>query len=160
MEREKIDRCLEAARLAPSASNGQPWRFVVALAPETRRAVAEATFGGVVAFNRFALQAPAMVVALLDRGRPVSLIGRLFKGLDYGLIDLGLAAGQFCLQAAEEGLGTCMLGWFSAARLRRALGIPRAKKIGLVIAMGYPAGEEIPPKKRKELAEIASYEHY
>ena len=75
-------------------------------------------------------------------------------------MDVGIAAEHFCLQAAEEGLGTCMLGWFNEAKVKKTLSIPRQKRIELIISVGYSADETTPDKKRKTLEEIRSYNTY
>ncbi len=161
VEREKLDRCLEAARLAPSASNAQPWRFVVVDEPALRERVARETFGPVVSFNRFSLQAPVLVVCVAEELKLRSRIGGLIKGRRYSSIDMGIAAGYFCLQAVEEGLGTCMLGWFHEKGVRRALGIPAGKRVGLIITVGYPARDAVtPPRNRRPLDDVRVYNRY
>ena len=157
--REKIERCLEAARLAPSACNSQPCRFIVVDEPALRQAVARAALGPAGSFNRFAAAAPLLVAVTVERNIHTQ-IGGLLKGMRYNLIDLGIAAEHFCLQAVEEGLGTCMIGWFGGRRVKRLLGVPRGRKVGLLIAVGYPADGEIKPKKRKPLEEIRSYNRF
>jgi nitroreductase len=150
VERDKIERCLEAARLAPSASNAQPWRFVVADDPVL---VGEL---GKAGYNRFTRSVPAFVavVCAVDR------LGGWLAGRDYRLISLGIAAEHFCLQAAEEGLGTCMLGFFNARRAGRLLRVPPGRRIQILIALGYPAETEIREKKRKALQRVRSYNRY
>lgn len=158
--REKIERCLEAARLAPSACNAQPWQFIVVDEPELRERVAKATFGKLAPFNRFSLQAPVLVVVVLEKSNFMAQVGGLLRKKQYNLIDLGIAAEHFCLQAAEEGLGTCILGWFSEKTVRKILAIPYEKRAGLIITLGYPEKREIPGKKRKPLSEFRFYNKY
>jgi len=161
VEREKIERCLEAARIAPSASNGQPWKFVVVTDPEVRERVAQATFGNLVSFNRYALVAPVLVVVVMERTRLMTRVGGAVKRRRFELLDIGIASIQLCLQAAEEGLGTCMLGWFGESAIRRHLGIPRSRRIGLVITLGYPAAGWDPPRRgRKDLAAMSTWNRY
>ncbi len=160
VEREKVERCLEAARLAPSASNSQPWWFVVVDDPAQRRAVAQATFDRLASFNRFSLQAPVLVAMVTEQPKLITQIGGAIKNRPYALIDIGIAAAHFCLQAAELGLGTCMMGWFDEKKVKGLLGIPAGKRVDLVIAVGYPAEEAAGPKRRKSLAEISSYNGY
>lgn len=161
VERERLDRCLEAARLAPSASNVQPWRFVVVDEPALRERVARETFGPVVSFNRFSLQAPVLVVCVAEELKLRARIGGLIKGRRYSSIDMGIAAAHFCLQAVEEGLGTCILGWFSEKGVRRLLGIPAHKRVGLIITVGYPALDAPTPKRvRKPMDEVRAYNGY
>ncbi|MDD3807754.1 MAG: nitroreductase family protein [Candidatus Marinimicrobia bacterium] len=153
---EALKICLEAARLAPSASNAQPWEFLVIQHPEIRQAVAESTFSPLISFNKFALQAPVIVVVLMTKGHLVAQVGAGLQGTPFNLIDIGIAAEHFCLQAAELGLGTCMLGWFQEKKIRKILNIPKTKKIALLLTVGYP--DDSPrPKRRKSLEEIARF---
>jgi nitroreductase len=161
VERDKLDRCLEAARLAPSASNAQPWRFIVVDEPVLRERVARATFGALVSFNHFSLLAPVLVVCVAEERSLKARIGGFLKGRRYSGMDMGIAAEHFCLQATEEGLGTCMLGWFDEHGLRRVLKIPSGKRIGLVITVGYAEADSEPrARTRKSLDEIRGYNRY
>lgn len=155
--REAIDRCLEAARLAPSACNSQPWTFIVADRDPLRGQVAEAAFSGVYSMNAFARQAPVLIVAVTERSRYVARLGGQFRGVQYSLVDLGIACEHLCLQAAEEGLGTCWLGWFNEKAVKKVLGLPPATKLDIMISMGYPADPDAREKKRKSLDEIRRY---
>jgi nitroreductase len=156
VEREKIERCLEAARLAPSATNSQPWEFIVVEDPEMRKKVAEATFSPVVRFNRFALKAPVLVVLASWRPALSLAIGGILKDRQFNLVDVGITAEHFCLQAAEEDLGTCILGWFQTKKIARLLDIRAPKKPALVLTLGYPA-RETREKKRKDPDKIRRY---
>ncbi|MFQ5907066.1 MAG: nitroreductase family protein [bacterium] len=160
VERRKIERCLQAARLAPSTCNSQPWRFIVVDDPQLKDAIARETFGKVLSFNRFCLEAPALIIVITQKGNITSRIGGVIKNKRYNLIDVGIAAEHFCLQAAEEELGTCMLGWFNEEAVKKVLNIPEQKRIDLIIALGYPESAEIRPKKRKEMALIRNYNRY
>jgi nitroreductase len=154
IQRDKIERCLEAARLAPSASNAQPWRFVVADEPQLVRELGRATY------KRFTRSVPAFVAVVREPGKAESRLGGWLAGRDYRLIDLGMAAEHFCLQAAEEGLGTCLLGLFNQRRVGRLLGVPAGRRVQILITLGYPADEEIRQKKRKPLSQMRSYNRY
>lgn len=160
VEREKIEQCLEAARLAPSASNSQPWTFVVVDDPAIKDRVAAETFGRLISFNHFSVQAPVLVAVVAESPGPVTRIGQFLKKRPFYLIDLGIAAEHFCLQAAELGLGTCMLGWFGARGVSRLLHIPSGKRTELVITLGYPADDQTPEKRRKPIDQIMSYNRY
>ncbi len=160
VEREKIERCLEAARLAPSASNSQPWHFIVLEDPVVKDQVARQTFSTLLTFNKFVVQAPVLVVIVIEKPTLLSQIGGRVKNKEYPLIDIGIAAEHFCLQATEVGLGTCMLGWFNEKSIKELLKIPKEKTIGLIISVGYPDYESVPPKKRKPLENIVSYNRY
>jgi nitroreductase len=154
VERDKIERCLEAARLAPSASNVQPWRFVVADDPALVREMGRACY------NRFTREVPAFAAVVREPGKAVSRLGGWLAGRDYRLIDLGIAAEHFCLQAAEEGLGTCLLGLFNQRRVKKLLRVPPGRRVQILIALGYPSEVEIRPKRRKSLERVRSYNRY
>ena len=161
VEPEKLERCLEAARLAPSASNSQPWHYIIVNKEPALSAVANATFSELVKFNRFTLHVPVLVVLLLEKPRMLNRFAMLLKNKEWRLIDIGITAGHFCLQAAEEGLGTCMMGWFNEKELKKILSIPKDKAVGLVISLGYAEEGYADRKKiRKPLEEIISYNSY
>jgi len=155
--REKIERCLEAARLAPSASNSQPWSFIVVDNPKLKEAVAKETFSQLISFNRFSLQAPVLIILISESSGFLNKVAEAIKDKQFSLIDIGIAAEHLCLQATEEGLGTCMLGWFNEKGVKKLLNIPQLKRVELIITMGYPESNEIRRKKRKEIDQIRSY---
>jgi nitroreductase len=160
VEREKIERCLEAARLAPSACNCQPWKFVVVDDPELKTIIAKQTFGKLISFNRFTLQAPVLVLVIAQRQNAFARFAGFIKKRPLKYFDIGIAAEHFCLQAAEEGLGTCMLGWFKSKVIKKQLHIPRNKRVELLITLGYPPSDEIREKKRKNIDQIRTYNCY
>lgn len=157
IEREKLNRCLEAARLSPSACNSQPWRFIVVDTPELKDKIAKSTFSELVSFNKFSLTAPALVVVTASKGNLKTKVGQMITNIPYYLIDIGIAAEHFCLQAAEEGLGTCMIGWFNEKEIKKHLNIPKNKRVSLVIAIGYPKSDIIRAKNRKPLEEVSNF---
>ena len=158
---DKLERLVEAVRLAPSASNSQPWRLILVTEPELRDRVGRATFSRLVSFNRFVEQAPVLAVLVIEKPKLLTQIGGRIKDRDFPLIDIGIAAAHFCLQAADLGLGTCMLGWFDEPRIRELLHIPADRRIGLVITLGYAAeGAPLRPKLRKGTAEMSSANRY
>lgn len=158
--RDAILRCLEAARLAPSASNSQPWHFVVIDDPELKEKVAAKTWSRMLSFNKFVNRAPVIVAFVLEKPKVITQIGGRIKRKEYPLIDIGIAAEHFCLQATEEGLATCMLGWFDEKAVRKFLHIPKQKTIGLLITLGYHDYDRIPDKRRKEMKEVVSFNGY
>lgn len=158
--REILNRCVEAAGIAPSANNCQPWHFIVVDEPELVRQVAEATFSSLVSFNKFTVHAKAMTVVLAETPNLITQIGGALRKVQYQLLDVGMAVENFCLQAAYEGIGSCILGWFRDKKIKELLSIPRKEKIALLIALGYPADETIREKKRKDPASILSYNRY
>jgi len=160
VEREKIEACLEAARLAPSTSNSQPWKFIVVDDPDLRSIVAKETVAPFRSFNTFTDQVPVLVAVMADKISVKAKTGQLLRRFDFGLIDIGIATEHFCLQATELGLGTCMLGWFHEKAVKKLLDIPRNKRVYLMIALGYPRDEQVRGKRRKPLAEVRSYNRY
>jgi nitroreductase len=153
---DALKTCLEAVRLAPSASNSQPWEFIVIKTPELRQKIAESTFSTLLQFNKFALQAPVIVAVIMKKGHLAVQAGAGLQGTPFNLIDIGIAAEHFCLQAAELGLGTCMLGWFNEKKVRKLLDIPKSQKIALLITVGYPA-DSPKVKKRKGMEDFVKY---
>ncbi len=143
VEREKLEYCLEAARLAPSADNKQPARWAVFDDPEARTALAEAVFTGVYSPSRRFAAAPVIAVLFIKESFLVNRAAALVQGTAFQLVDAGIAGEHFVLAAAEQGLGTCWIGWFDARACVRHL---RLKGTGLrpvcLVAVGYPAGAE------------------
>jgi len=161
VEAEKLTRCLEAARMAPSACNAQPWKFVVVDDPQLKDRIAGFTTSGpLVPMNHFTRQAPLLVVIVRENPNLTSKIGTLLKDKPYTLMDIGIVALQFCLQATAEGLGTCILGWFNEKKVKELLHIPKNKRAELIITLGYPSSQTLRPKVRKEMNEICCYNQY
>ncbi len=155
--REKIERCLEAARLAPSACNSQPWRFIVVENPQLKQQIVDQAFGGVFAMNAFVQNAPVLIVVVRQRSRYAAMLGGALRGVPYSLIDIGIAGEHLALQAEEEGLGLCWLGWFSERPLKKILGLTAPEKVDIVLSLGYPAGENPRAKMRKPPTETWEY---
>lgn len=161
VDREIINRCLEAARLAPSASNSQPWTFIVVDEPVLKNKVANKTFGPLKTFNKFVPQAPVIVAIVMEKPKLITEAGGRIKKKEYPLIDIGIAAEHFCLQAAEEGLGTCMLGWFDEKAIKKLISVPKSKSIPLLITLGYTSDNYRTRNKiRKSSEEIIKYNSY
>lgn len=155
VEREKVERMLEAARVAPSACNGQPWRYTAVLKPELVRAVAKCTQGA--GMNGFTDQCPAFIVVEGIKSNLSARVGGAVKGQPFAPIDLGLSVMQLCLAATAQGLSTCILGWFDAQKLRDLLDLGRDGQVRLVVCVGYAASGEIREKKRKPLEQLAKF---
>ena len=153
--REMIESCVEAARFAPSASNTQGWRFFVAEGELKNRLVREA-MGGVVVPNRFAAGAPVIVALAMKLDVVTHRLGAGMKGIDYHLLDAGIAGEHFVLRAAELGLGTCWIGWFDKKAVKRILDIPSNWDVPALITVGFPA-EEPKPKERPLASEICTF---
>jgi nitroreductase len=160
IEKEKIMRCLEAARLAPSACNSQPWKFIVVDDNELKNLIADATNNRILPLNHFTKQAPVHIVVVREKANTTSKMGEIIRNKTYTLIDVGIATEHFCLQAETEGLGTCILGWFDEKQVKKLLNIPKNKRAELIITVGYPASAEKRKKKRKGIEEIYSYNSY
>ena len=154
---EAIDACIEAARLAPSACNSQPWKFIVVDDEALKRQVGEAAAS--MGMNKFCPFAPCIAAVVLEKPGVISAIGSVLKDKEYALMDIGIAAEHFCLQAAELGLGTCMVGWFDEKKVRQLLGIPKNKRIPLLITIGYP-DDALREKVRKTTEEMCSKNRY
>ena len=161
VEREKVMACLEAARLAPSACNSQPWKFVVVDDKQLKDKLCKAAFGGVYFTNSFCKTAPIIVAVVSEKGKFIARIGGAFRGTKYYLIDIGIACEHFILQAEELGLGTCWIGWFNERAVKSVLNIPQQKKIDVLIALGYYDREKLGPEHDREpMDEIASFNQY
>ena len=157
---EMVVRCIEAARLSPSACNSQPWKFIIVDDPKLVTDLAKAAFEGLLDFNHFAFKAPVLVLIVSQRQNLSAKFGSIVKKKNFSLMDIAIAAEHFCLQAADDGLGTCLIGWFNEKKVKKMLSIPMLKRVELVITVGFSADEKIPPKKRKSIAEILSCNKY
>ncbi len=157
---EKIIRCLEAARLSPSACNSQPWKFIVIDEPALKNEIADATSDKILPLNHFVKQAPVLIVIVMEKPNILSKFGELVKDKKFSLIDIGIAAEHFCLQAHAEGLGTCMIGWLKEEKIKSLLNIPKNKRPILIITIGYPSSDKLRKKIRKTSDEITCYNSY
>jgi nitroreductase len=159
IEQVKLDKILEAGRLAPSACNSQPWKFIVVKNPDKRMKIADACASKVLGMNHFSKQAPVQLVLVEEASNFTSRFGGFVKQIHYPHLDLGIVASHICLAAEDEGIGSCMLGWLNEKKIRDILDIPSGKKIVLVILLGY-SKQTKREKKRKSLTDIVSYERY
>jgi nitroreductase len=159
VEKEKIELCLEAARLAPSADNVQPARFVVFDDPTAKAKLADAVFGGVFASSARFARAPVLVALLIKEHLLVNKLAGAAQGTQFQLIDAGIAGEHFVLAAVEQELGTCWIGWYNGRALAKHLGINgRGFRPMTLIALGYPADDAPnPEKKRRPLSDTASW---
>ncbi len=161
IDREIVNRCIDAARLAPSASNSQPWTFIVIDDNDLKDKVGRKTFGPLKSFNKFVPQAPVIIAIVLERPKIVTELGGRIKNKEYPLMDIGIAAEHICLQAAEEGLGSCMLGWFDERAIKSLLNVPENKNIPLLITIGYiPEDYKYRKKIRKSIDKVLKYNSY
>ncbi|MBR6755969.1 MAG: nitroreductase family protein [Peptococcaceae bacterium] len=157
VKREDILTCLEAARLAPSACNSQPWKFVVVDEPALRAQVAAAIANNPAGINKFAETAPVFVAVVEEQAK---LFNDKIPSDTWAYYDLGAATEHFCLQAAELGLGTCIMGAFDNDKVKELLQIPAERKLRVIVALGYPSSDVLRTKMRKEIKDIASFNGY
>ena len=149
VEQEKLARVLEATRLAPSARNDQEWRFVVVTDRAKRNALATEA-----STQAFMAGAPVIIAACAQTD------GRVMRcGQQAYPIDVAIAVDHLTLAAVAEGLGTCWIGSFDPAQVRRILGIPPEIQVVELLLLGYPSETGTPPKKnRLPLDSIVRYE--
>lgn len=159
VEREKIEACLEAARLAPSACNSQPWHFIVIDEPEIKDKFCKEAFSGVYAMTKWAEKAPVLIAAVSDKGSFTSRIGNFFRRTEFYLVDQGIACEHLVLRAWDLGLGSCWIGWLNSDKAEKFFNLPKGKKIEHLIALGYPA-ENPTPRPRTALNDIVSFNKY
>ena len=156
VERENLLSILEAARLAPSACNSQPWSYVVSDKPEISELVAQSTQK--MGMNKFTSGCPVFITVINRGGNASSKAGEKVLKKDFSTIDVGISVAHLCLAAQDAGLSTCILGWFSADKLRRALALSLTDRVELVIAVGYAREDILPrPKKRRKIDEIVRF---
>lgn len=159
IEPEKIARILEAAQLAPSACNAQPYRMIVVDEPELKNKVADTTSSKVLGMNHFTKQAPVHIVIVEENPNITSGIGGVVKDKHFPYIDIGIVAAHITLAAADEGLGSCILGWFDEKKLRSLLNIPARKRILLDVVVGYST-QPLREKKRKSEDKVVGHNKY
>ena len=153
VEDEKLNAVLEAARLSPSACNGQPYHLTVCTG-DTAKEVAMACRG--LGMNKFASQAPICIVVSEMPYVKSAAMGAKVKNNDYRSIDIGIATAYLTAEAAAQGLATCILGWFDNEKICKLCDLEHPAR--LVITLGYATEDEkLRPKKRKDLTELVSY---
>lgn len=153
VEEEKLTAVLEAARLSPSACNGQPYHLTVCRG-EAASAVAKCVMG--MGMNKFAADAKVLIVLSEEPYVKTAALGAKVKGNDYRSMDIGIAAAYLTAEAESQGLGTCILGWFDDEKIRKICGLEYP--VRLVITLGYAAeGDTLRPKKRKAMEELVSF---
>jgi len=141
---------LEAATLAPSAGNAQPWRFIVIRTPELKEALARAALG-----QGFVAEAPVVIVVCVDRARARAAYGERGESL-YCIQDTAAAVQNINLAAVSLGLGTCWVGAFDEAEVMMALDLPASLRPVALIPLGHPA-ESPRPRPRRPLDEVVEY---
>lgn len=150
VEQEKLNRILETARLSPSACNGQPYKLTVCKG-ETAKKVAKATQR--MGMNKFATDAPVMIVISEMPYVKTAALGANVKKNDYRSIDIGILSAYITAEATALGLSTCILGWLEDKEIREICGLDGT--VRLVITLGYASSNDIlRAKKRKSLDEL------
>ncbi len=150
VEKEKLDCILAAARLSPSACNGQPYQITVCKG-ETAKKVAKETQG--MGMNKFATDAPVLIVLSEKSYVKTAAFGAKVKNNDYRSIDIGIVSAYITAEATAQGLGTCILGWLEDKKIREICGLDGA--VRLVITLGYAsADDKLRTKKRKGLTDL------
>lgn len=150
---------LEAARLAPSACNQQPWRFAVVRNPELRRRIVDESFLPGIKMT-WAIDAPVHVVIGMERSLVTHRLAASVSGVDYPWVDIGIAGEHLVLAATALGLGTCWIGWIKPRAVARIVGWPASIKPVVVITVGYASDSDaaVPPaSRRKSLAELTQW---
>ena len=155
VEREKLLTCIEAARLSPSACNSQPWGFVVVDDPGVAKQIPPLMQSGIMPINRFTQDCNAFIIVVEEPTNISSKLGSTIKNQQFAQIDIGIASHAICLSAAEQGLGSCIMGYFNEKKIKGLFGIPLSKRIRLIIAIGYPTDTDpLRRKVRKPIEEI------
>lgn len=157
IDREVLERIIEAGRIAPSACNGQPWHFTVVTSDELLPQVARATSS--LGMNKFVKDASALVLITHESTNITSRLGCGIKDKDFPMMDLGIASAYITLAAEDEGIGSCILGWFDEKKIKQLTGIPEKKRLMLIVALGYAAKPKR-KKVRKEWGKVVSFEKY
>ena len=148
IEAEKLEKVLEAGRMAPSANNQQAWKFVVVTDAALREKLVDACSG-----QKFVGEAPAVLVGCADNQREMRC------GQPARTVDCSIALSFMMLEAAEQGLGTCWLGAFYADAVRELLKVPAEYAIVAVTPLGYPAADGN-PRSRKSMDEVVVRDHF
>ncbi|MBN2379367.1 nitroreductase family protein [candidate division WOR-3 bacterium] len=149
IQKDVLSRVLEAARLAPSANNRQPWKFIVVKDSARRKALAKAAKE-----QQFVAEAPVVIAAIaLEPDRIMTC------GVSAAAVDLSIATDHMQLSAVEQGLGSCWIGAFYQEDIKQILGVPSQYKVIALLTLGYPA-DQPGFKNRKPIEEIVSYEKW
>ena len=155
-----LEKCVDAARIAPSACNSQPWKFIIVNDKKLVKNIALKTLSRDYGMNAFTENANAFIVIVSEKQKLIPSIAGAVQRTDYRLIDIGIACEHIVLQAQELSIGTCVLGWFNEKRIKKILSIPRSRKVELVISMGYASDKELKPRPLKDRSETIGYNRY
>lgn len=155
VEREKLQRCAEAAWIAPSACNGQPWKYLIVTNPELNEKLRPLMME--LGMNKFVKNCPAFAVVLEEATILKVSLSQKFKDQDFAPIDVAFSASQFCYAATEQGLSTCIIGWHNEQKIRELFGLPKTTRVRLILAIGYAADETLRKKQRKPIDDVIQF---
>lgn len=155
VEHEKLLKCVEAAHLAPSGCNGQPWKFIVVESPEMVAQVAQTPQQ--LGMNPYASEARAFITVVEQPVTLMPVLRPLIDGQYFAAGDLGAAVAYICLAAEDQGLGTCIFSMYDRPRLRELFKLPEGTRFGGLIGVGYAAVDEVRKKMRKPLENVVEF---
>ncbi len=155
VEKEKLQRCAEAAWIAPSACNGQPWKYLIVTNPELNEKLRPLMMER--GMNKFVKNCPAFAVVLEEATVLKVSLSQKFKDQDFAPIDVAFSASQFCYAATEQGLSTCIIGWHNEQKIRELFGLPKTTRVRLILAIGYAADETLRKKQRKPIDDVIRF---
>ncbi|MEG0913491.1 MAG: nitroreductase family protein [Oscillospiraceae bacterium] len=155
VEHSKLERIIDTARLSPSACNSQPWHMTVISGDRTPPFSKCLQNMGM---NKFTSECPAFIVINEEESTRTAKIGGKLLGQHYAGYDIGLLVAHICFAAQEEGLSTCIVGWFDEKKIKDYIGLDKKKKVSLVICVGYAKEDDVlRVKVRKSISDIASF---
>lgn len=160
IDRTHLESCVAAARIAPSACNAQPWKFVVIDEEPVLSEVKNRVFSGAYSMNSFARKAAAFIAVFSEKRSLFPVAGGMIRRTDLTSIDIGLACGNLVLAAAGLGIGSCILGWFNEKELKKILGAPNLSRIQLLISLGYPSEPECPPRNLRPPSDVIMFNKF
>jgi nitroreductase len=155
VEKDKLVRCVEAARLAPSACNSQPWKYLVVTNPEMTEKLRPMMQD--LGMNKFVNACPAFAIVLEEPAKLKVTVSQRFKDQDFAPIDLAFSASQFCYAATEQGLSTCIIGWHNEPKIKEMFDLKKHERVRLILAVGYAKSDKLRQKKRKPLEEMSEF---
>ncbi len=155
VEKDKLERCVEAARLAPSACNSQPWKYLVVTNPEMAEKLRPMMQD--LGMNKFVNACPAFAIVLEETAKLKVTVSQRFKDQDFAPIDLAFSASQFCYAATEQGLSTCIIGWHNEPKIKEMFSLKKHERVRLILAVGYAKTDKIREKKRKPIEDISVF---
>jgi len=156
---ELLHNCIKAARLAPSACNKQPWRFIIIQSAEKRQALfTQARLPGIS--HNWWQQVPVFVALCVDLDLVTHRLAPALSGLPYYFIDAGIAGEHFVLAATAQGLATCWIGWFRERAVKRICAIPRRVRVVALITVGYAETPAPPARPRRQTDAVMAHEQW